>query len=175
MMQLVLELTVFFQSVYANVTDCDGKPLLTTTNERVKDIRVKRKEKRAQNLVGMFAGAACDLGFNREWLIDSGATYNMIGRDILTSAELQNVRNIDEPIELGTANGDVKVTECLDIHMAIIGRTIRALIMDCDMQPILSMAKLVDDFNYRIAWDHQNCILISPEGIRIYCDVHVLT
>ena len=90
------------------MTDCDGKPLLTTTNERVKEIRVKRKTKRAQNPVGMFAGAACDLGFNREWLIDSGATYNMIGRDILTSAELQNVRNIDEPIELGTANGDVK-------------------------------------------------------------------
>ena len=54
--------------------------------------------------------------------------------------------------------------------MAIIGRTIRALILEGEMQPILSMAKLVDDFNYSVAWDYQNCILNSPEGIRIYCD-----
>jgi len=107
---------------------------------------------------------------NKRWLIvDSGASYHIIDSSALTKEELATVRELEQPVQLMTANGPVEACQVADIYVEDLDFVVTALILD-DSPPLLSLGKLTKDNGFDYIWrSKQPPCLISPQGRKIWC------
>ena len=85
----------------------------------------------------------------RNFLVDSGASFNLIGLNNITDKEKSTLRDAD-PIRLGTANGYVYSSKVVDVYVPDLNGTFE-FYCPPSCQPVLSMGQLANleyDFNW---------------------------
>ena len=82
----------------------------------------------------------------RNLLLDSGASFNIIGRAELTRAEWATRKSIP-PITLNTAAGQIVVDETVEVYVRELDATFVFLLLP-ECQPALSMGQLADDYDF---------------------------
>ena len=100
-----------------------------------RDVRKFRKLDKGvdgQALPGSFSG--------RNFIVDSGASFNLVGYSSLSKAERKRVRKA-APVALNIANGIVQADEVLDIYVHDLGITIEFYLLP-DVPPVISMGFL---------------------------------
>ena len=65
-------------------------------------------------------------GYEREYLVDSGATYHCIGNKDLTDKEKKTIRPLEHPVEIYTAKGRTLATHEAMVEVKELGITVRA-------------------------------------------------
>ena len=83
----------------------------------------------------------------RMFIVDSGASYNLIMRACLTKAELKTIRKAT-CIALQTANGIVYVDEVADVVVHMLYETVMQFYVLEDTVNVVSLTLLVDDYGF---------------------------
>ena len=96
--------------------------------------------------------ALLSIGKQRRFIIDSGASYHLIGDDDLTQRERKTFKDLDSPIELQSANGLVTVTQTALIDVRPLDLRVRAHVLP-EAQLLLSLGRLIRYNNLRCIWD----------------------
>ena len=78
----------------------------------------------------------------RNFLLDSGASFNVIGRDELTRAELQTLRKC-KTIRLNTAGGILKCDHLVTAYVVDLEADFDFLVLP-SCRPVLSMGRMAD-------------------------------
>ena len=73
----------------------------------------------------------------RNFIVDSGASFNLIGDGDLTTSEKQRVRKAC-PIQLSTANGSVQCDRVLDLYVQDLEQSMEFYILK-NCPPVISM------------------------------------
>ena len=85
----------------------------------------------------------------RNFIVDSGASFNLIGSKELSPAEKKRIRKAC-PISLNTANGVVCAEDVLDIYVHDLGISIEFYVLP-DVPPVISMGFLTK-IDYAFTW-----------------------
>lgn len=88
---------------------------------------------------------------DREFIIDSGATYHMMDSNELTPEEKRTIKPLISPIPLQAAGGIIVVDECADVYCAEINRILNMVLHE-GAPPVLSMGKLCAEENCDFNW-----------------------
>ena len=78
----------------------------------------------------------------RNFLLDSGASFNIIGRDELTREELKTLR-LCKRIRLNTAGGILECNYTATVYVTDLGRSFDFLVLP-SCQPVLSMGRMAE-------------------------------
>ena len=89
----------------------------------------------------------------RNFIVDSGASFNLIGEKDLTASERKRVRKAC-PIQLNTANGTVESDRVLDIHVQDLDVSIEFYILK-NCPPVISMGFLTK-IDFQFTWKKFN-------------------
>ena len=84
--------------------------------------------------------------------MDSGASYNIIGRAELTESEWRTRKSIP-PITLNTASGQIVVNETVEVYVRELDDTFIFLLLP-ECQPVLSMGQLAEEYDF--SWRRVN-------------------
>ena len=117
----------------------------------------------------------------RNFIVDSGASFHLICKKLMTAQELETIRNAEVRIRLQTANGIVWVKQTAKVHVVELDVTVLAYILD-GAPALLSLGRLCRENGYRYVWEETNPYLQkkgSDKNERIYCkpvnDVPLIT
>ena len=102
----------------------------------------------------------------RYFLIDSGASFHVVGRNSLTEAEKETIRDLGYTITITTANGPVDVTQAARIYSKELGLEVDAILMEGNTC-VLSLGELCTTNRYDFVWRHGRCPFLESEGARI--------
>ena len=85
-----------------------------------------------------------------EYVYDSGAGYHRRGRDSLTEEQRAQIKPLQEPMTINTANGVITISECIELQLLELGgaRTLTFVVLD-DSPNLLSASKLALEEGYR--------------------------
>jgi hypothetical protein len=72
--------------------------------------------------------------------MDTGSGHDLISRDIANKSVMQNVRRMDEPVTLCTANGLIQVDEQLPLKLNSVQSSVSPLVLD-SCPSVLSIGK----------------------------------
>ena len=87
----------------------------------------------------------------RNMMIDSGASFHLIGQTSLTSNEYANKYKLRDPIPLRTANGISWAEEATQLYISKLGLYVEAIILE-NSPAVLSLGKLVEDEEFEYHW-----------------------
>ena len=105
-----------------------------------------------------------------EMIGDTGATFHMVGKKYVTKQALAEAIRLHTPEEVSTASGDITVTEALPVNMSKIALKIKSLLLEDEIQPIMSIGQMVIKEGFDFVWrtGGQLPYLEDPKrGIRI--------
>ena len=118
-------------------------------------------------------GSEQGLGFTsqlvRYFLIDSGASFHVVGRNSLTKSEKDTIYDLKQTIKITTANGIVDVTQAVQVYSKELGLTVHALLMEGNTC-VLSMGELCTTNEYDFVRRHERDPFLEKDGRRIYCN-----
>ena len=103
----------------------------------------------------------------RRFLVDSGASYHLISRRMLTKKERKSIRKAS-PVELTTANGTVKSELVAEVYVHDLGATVTAYLL-ADVPPILSLGKLCSESGFDYKWLNGQDPFLQKGKHRIIC------
>jgi hypothetical protein len=103
----------------------------------------------------------------RCYILDSGASFNLIGRKFMTRKEVSRIKRAALTIALTTATCDVEINETVDIYVADLKMTFTFWVLP-EVPPILSIGYLVKHYGFSFSWeldDGQEAMRIKlPQG-----------
>lgn len=112
-------------------------------------------------------GAAIVSTENRCFILDSGASFNLIGRQHLSRKEIARIRRPGSTIQLTAAAEDVESSETVDIYGDDLEMTFRFWFLP-KVPPILSIRYLVKRHGFGSSWemndDNKTMWLKLPQG-----------
>ena len=129
-----------------------AKPRDTPVKIRAAEkVAFKKATSLAKEVRRTMNGEACPASqqaAGRSFLVDSGASYHLIGRNYINNAERRSIRPAKFSIRLNTAAEQVEADEVVDLYVHSLGRSFTFYLLSDDMQPVLSMGQLADDFDF---------------------------
>ena len=109
-------------------------------------------------------------GPNR-WIIDSGATYDLVAQKDLTTYYQSLIYNTDEKIEMDTANGVIESAKMVDIPSKTLGEDINPYILP-ETPAVISLGRKCCVHGWSFYWPpYGSPILTSPGGAKTALDV----
>ena len=107
----------------------------------------------------------------REYLLDSGASIDMVGADSVAEEENLRIKNAAKTLNINTANGKVTANETIAVKLPNLGIELDPLILK-NCPNVLSMGKRCADEGFGFYWDpfSKTPRLIRPDGKVITCD-----
>ena len=84
--------------------------------------------------------------YQREYTVDSGASYHTISEQDLTAGEWKSMRLLDEPVTMQTCNGEVEAEHEAEIFVHDLEIIITALVVPSDTPPLISVGKLIKKY-----------------------------
>ena len=106
----------------------------------------------------------------RSFLLDSGASFNIIGRDELTRAELKTIRKC-KIIRLNTAGGILQCDHIVTVYVADLDVYFYFLVFP-SCQPVLSMGCMADgdcEFSWRKMNGFKTMRIHQKDGTFVEC------
>ena len=94
----------------------------------------------------------------RNWILDSGASDHVIWRKELTPREVQSLCSWDKPQVYSTANGKVSSSKVAKVWIKSLGIHVWAMVFNHFTPSLLSMGKLVKEFDARVTWDPEELV-----------------
>ena len=102
----------------------------------------------------------------REFVVDSGASMNMISKKDLNSAELETVTTSRSPTTVITANGEVQTHEEPTVYVKELDVFLTMKVLE-NTPAVLSLGKLCDENWYSYEWINGQKPHLIKDGIRI--------
>ena len=96
----------------------------------------------------------------KSWLMDSGASEDLICRKSIRAANRAFVKACD-PITLDTANGELVADNRIDLYAGVLGERIAPLVLD-STPDVMSLGRRVEDQGFIWHWEPGDCHLIHP-------------
>ena len=87
-----------------------------------------------------------------ECIGDTGATFHMIGKRWVTKRALEQAMNLHHPEVIATASGDIEISKAIPITMSKLALKVKTLLLEDDVQPILSIGQLVMKEGFDFVW-----------------------
>ena len=88
----------------------------------------------------------------REYVVDSGASYHIIGISLLSKAERRTIRKADHRVLLQTANGQITTDQVADVNVEELGLTLAVYVVKESCPPLLSLGKLCKEHHIGYVW-----------------------
>ena len=88
----------------------------------------------------------------RSFIIDSGATFQLVSEDELTAKEKSRVRESGVPMDMQTANRFVTAKSEVEVFSKDLGVTVTAYTLP-KVPPVLSLGKLCRENGFRFHWE----------------------
>ena len=107
---------------------------------------------------------------DRQFILDTGASFHLIGEHDLSPFELDRVYKFEEPFSLLTGNGVTWVDKGISIKIKRLGIEVECVILK-DVPAVLSLGKLVRDEGFRFTWEGRDLACLSRNSVRVYCPV----
>ena len=104
----------------------------------------------------------------RELMIDSGASYHIVGKKELTAEERKMIRKLADPIPLSTANGPTWATEETDIYVHELDIWVVAVLLE-DSPAVLCQGKLVEHHGFRFDWTPGQTPYLQKGDLKVHC------
>ena len=95
---------------------------------------------------------------DRTFVLDSGASYHLIGYNKLTEKEKATIRPVDEPFRVQSANGTITVEEEAQIHVPALNIWIWAQLVE-DCPAVLSLGTLCGKQGWSYEWKMETILL----------------
>ena len=111
--------------------------------------------------------------YQREYIVDSGASYHTVAINDLTEQEIRTIRSLEKPITMETANGEIVADSEADIVIHYLEITVTAVVVPSSTPPLLSVGMLANQSNVKFAWDGDGPTLTKPDGTVIRCQMDV--
>ena len=107
-------------------------------------------------------------GGEREFVVDSGASMDMVSKKGLNSAVLETVRTSRSPTTLMTANGEVQTREEVTVYVKQLDLFVKVMFLQ-ETLAVLSLGKLCEDHGYTYHWISGQKPHFIRNGKRIDC------
>jgi hypothetical protein len=104
----------------------------------------------------------------REFIVDSGASFHLVSEDSLTPEEEATKVELDHPIEVQTANGDVNITHKCRVYVFELDLWIWAHLLESTIA-VLSLGALCLVHEFRYAWEAGHDPILSKGNIEVRC------
>jgi len=105
----------------------------------------------------------------RMFIVDSGASYNLIKRNCLSKAEQSTIRKA-MCIALQTANGIIYADEQADVVLHMLYETTMPFFVLDDTVNVVSLTCLVDEYCFDYCQNHGEAPYLQRKGQpRVYC------
>ena len=105
----------------------------------------------------------------REFVVDSGASMDMLSKKDLSSAELVTLRKSRNPTTVVTANGEVQTNEEAQVYVHDLDLFVTVQILD-DTPAVLSFGKLCKDHGDTWSGPVGKKTQLTPNGTTILCN-----
>jgi len=109
---------------------------------------------------------------DRKWMLDSGASVNMLRTSDLSKTEQEHIGPLTNPCRLITANGVIQSDIGINVYIPELGITDEVHI--CDSAPkgigVLSLGRLIQK-KCNFYWCQKRCLLAAPSGKTFICRV----
>ena len=108
----------------------------------------------------------------REYILDSGASYHCISEETLTDAERATITYAHKPVPFNTANGVSASQRLVRAYCKDLDRYLDFYVLDGSSPSLISMGLLCRYDNYIFHWEPSEAVslLTAPEGKVIACD-----
>ncbi len=107
----------------------------------------------------------------RRYIVDSGASFHLVDPRTLTRKEQQTIEDIEEPIPIETANGEVVVTKRCRVKVLELGIYVWAFLHE-DTVCVLSLGLLVNRGGFSYYWKPGKFPELVLGKRRISCHPH---
>ena len=87
----------------------------------------------------------------REFVVDSGASMQMLSRKDLSSDEMETLRRSRNPTTVVTANGEVQTNEEAQVFVHDLDLIVTVQLLE-DTPALLSLGKLCEEHGYTYEW-----------------------
>ena len=105
----------------------------------------------------------------REFVVDSGASMQMISKKDLNEAEMVTLTKSCSPTIVMTANGEVQTHEEATVYVKELDIFLTMKVLD-NTPAVLSLGKLCDENGYSYEWINGQKPHLIKDGIRIICN-----
>ena len=105
----------------------------------------------------------------REFVVDSGASMQMISKKDLSNAEMDTFTKSCSPTIFITANGEVQTHEEAIVYVKELGIFLTMEVLE-NTPAVLSLGKLCDENGYSYEWINGQKPHLIKDGIRIICN-----
>ena len=109
----------------------------------------------------------------REFVVDSGASMQMISKKDLSDAEMDTLTKSCSPTIVITANGEVQTHEEAIVYVKELDIFLTLKVLE-NTPAVLSLEKLCDENGYSYEWINGQKPHLSENGIRIQCNTENL-
>ena len=120
-------------------------------------------------LLGLAAGRnSCEVD---KWMLDTGAGFDLIGKDMVASWRrfLRDCEGSD--ITLCTANRDIRINKQIKLFIDQFGIEANASVLD-ESPPALAIGKRCMEEGWRFVWEaFSKPFVVMPNGTRLECGV----
>ena len=111
-----------------------------------------------------------------KWLIDTGASYNLIGREHVGASQLKAARQLATPVNLNTANGPITVTDEIPMRVDSLPSLNNAWAIVLDEAPcVLSVGRLTANHGFDLTWRHDKAPYLKDPQTGQRIKLHVET
>jgi len=114
------------------------------------------------------AVAECSDESTRYFIVDSGASYNLINRSDITEEESYSLRKVTPGIEFWTANGIVTADFVVEIWVNDLQSHFTAYVLD-DTPNALSMTILCDDYGFDYIQKSGELAYVQKGKLKVTC------
>ena len=114
--------------------------------------------RRDENYVNM---VDCD----REWLVDAGAAFHVIGWQTLSNSERRSVRKDERRSTVKPASGSAEVLGTIDVYLRVLDLTIAATVLR-DTPCALSVGQLMEDFDIYLEWTDGGLLVLKKQCLE---------
>ena len=104
----------------------------------------------------------------REFAVDSGASVHMLSKRDLSSDEMEDSAEIQEPTTVVTANGKVQTNEEAQVYVHDLDLLVTVQLLE-ETPAVLSLGKLCEDHGYSCEWVSGQKPRLTREAKTILC------
>ena len=99
----------------------------------------------------------------REYLVDTGASFHCIGESALTDKERDTIREINRPVMLQTAKGITTADQVVDVYVRQLEIFVEALVLG-ESPPLLSVGQLIKEHSCTSNMGKKGATMKTPSG-----------
>ena len=106
----------------------------------------------------------------REFVVDSGASMQMVSKKDLNFAELETMRTSRSPTTVMTDNGEVQTNKEATVYVKELDLFVKVMLLE-ETPAVLSLGKLCEDHGYSYHWNSGPKPHLIKSGKRIDCNI----